>query len=61
MAQLVAPACADFGQIATVDASVTNFSNSGLKRSTTYRYRVRAYNAGGDSAYSNIVSAKTPR
>ena len=53
--------CGNFVQIATVAANVTNFSNSGLKRNTSYRYRVRAYNGSGDSAYSNIASAKTPR
>ena len=29
--------------------------------STSYSYRVRAYNAGGNSAYSNIASATTPK
>jgi len=53
--------CSNFVQIATVGANVTNFSNSGLKRNTNYRYRVRAYNGAGASAYSNIASAKTPR
>jgi PKD repeat protein len=53
--------CSNFAQIATVSASVKNFSNSGLKRNTSYRYRVRAYNGAGDSPYSNIASAKTPR
>jgi hypothetical protein len=40
---------------------VTTFSNTGLSRSTAYRYRVRATNGGGDSAYSNIATATTPR
>ncbi len=53
--------CSNFVQIATVGANVKIFSNSGLKRNTSYRYRVRAYNGSGDSAYSNIASAKTPR
>jgi len=53
--------CSNFVQIATVGANVTNFPNSGLKRNTSYRYRVRAYNGSGDSAYSNIASAKTTR
>jgi len=53
--------CSKFAQIATVGTNVTIFSDTGLKRNTSYRYRVRAYNGAGDSAYSNIASAKTPR
>jgi hypothetical protein len=51
--------CSDFTQIATVDANVIIFSNTGLTSSTTYSYRVRAYNASGDSSYSNTASAVT--
>ncbi|MHC5140066.1 MAG: fibronectin type III domain-containing protein, partial [Planctomycetota bacterium] len=50
-----------FVQIATVGANVTSFSDTGLKKNTTYYYRVRATNADGDSAYSNEASAKTPK
>jgi hypothetical protein len=50
-----------FTQIATVGANVTSYSNTGLNRNTTYYYRVRAYNAAGDSLYSNIAKAKTLR
>jgi len=53
--------CTNFAQIATVGANVKMFSNTGLKRNTTYRYRVRAYNLSGNSAFSNFASAKTPR
>ena len=48
-----------FVQIATVGTNVTSFTDTGLARSTTYYYRVRAYNSGGNSAYSNVGSAKT--
>jgi hypothetical protein len=48
-----------FSQLATVGANVTTYSDTGLNRATTYYYRVRAYNAGGNSAYSNIASATT--
>jgi predicted phage tail protein len=51
--------CTDFTQVTEVAANVTTFANSGLTKNTTYTYRVRAFNAGGNSAYSNVASAKT--
>ena len=51
--------CTNFSEIASVGAGVTSFSNTGLAASTTYRYRVRAYNAGGNSDYSNAAEATT--
>ncbi|MEC4675681.1 MAG: S8 family serine peptidase [Nitrospirota bacterium] len=48
-----------FAEIATVGANATTYSNTGLAEQTTYTYRVRAYNASGDSAYSNEASATT--
>jgi len=53
--------CTDFSEIATPDANVTSYSDAGLSTRTTYRYQVRAYNASGDSAYSNIAKATTKR
>jgi subtilisin len=53
--------CTNFARIATVGANVTSYSNINLPANTTYSYRVQAYNAGGTSAYSDIVAAKTPR
>jgi hypothetical protein len=51
--------CTNFTQIITVGAGVTTYSNTGLTAATTYQYRVRASNTGGDSAYSNTASATT--
>ena len=47
-----------FTQIATVSANVTGFGDYNLPKGNKYTYRVRAYNAGGDSAFSNTASAK---
>ena len=48
-----------FEQIDTVGADVTTYNDTGLSASTTYTYRVRAYNGAGDSAYSNEASDTT--
>ena len=48
-----------YSQIATVGAGVTSYSNTALSASTTYYYRVRAYNAAGNSEYSDEASAIT--
>ena len=52
--------CSNFAQVGTVGSNATTFSDTGLSKNTTYRYRVRAYNASGNSAYSNIASSRTP-
>ncbi|MBN1669821.1 MAG: lamin tail domain-containing protein [Kiritimatiellae bacterium] len=46
-------------QISTVGVDVTSHADSGLPQGTTYDYRVRAYNAIGDSAYSGTAQAGT--
>jgi thermitase len=48
-----------FSQIATAGANTSSFSDADLTASTTYSYRVRAYNATGDSSYSEVVTAQT--
>ena len=48
-----------FAEVATVRANVTSYSDSGLVENTRYTYRVRAYNAAGNSSYSNEASATT--
>lgn len=50
-----------YSQVATVAAGVTTYANTGLSGGKTYYYRVRATNAGGDSAYSNVVTVATPK
>ncbi|MDQ3985704.1 MAG: S8 family serine peptidase [Actinomycetota bacterium] len=49
-----------WAQIGTTGQNVTTFSNTGLRASTTYHYRVMATNAYGTSAPSNTASAQTP-
>jgi hypothetical protein len=49
----------NFAQFTTVGANVTSYSDTGRAPSTTYYYRVRANNSGGDSGYSNVASATT--
>lgn len=53
--------CTDFALYATRDSNIYGpwFNDVGLAENTTYSYRVRAVNAYGASAYSNITSAKT--
>jgi hypothetical protein len=51
--------CTNFAQVAQVGPGVVNYSNTGLTSSTNYSYRVRAYNTGGNSSYSNTASATT--
>jgi hypothetical protein len=46
-------------QIAANGANVVADTDNGLTTGTTYYYRVVAYNAGGNSAYSNTANAAT--
>jgi hypothetical protein len=57
----VGSTCTNFSQIAEVGANTVQFTNSGLSLNTAYVYRVRAFNAAGNSSYSNTASVKTPR
>jgi hypothetical protein len=52
---------ANWTEIASLGASATSYSDTGLDGGVTYHYRVRAYRAGDDlySAYSNVVQATT--
>jgi titin len=46
--------------LAITGPDVTSFSDNGLTRGVSYRYRVRASNAAGISGYSAQASAETP-
>jgi hypothetical protein len=48
-----------FTEIGSTGPNVTSFSVTGLQAATGHSFRVRARNAAGDSAYSNIASAVT--
>src|SRR5262245_3183208 len=59
MERCAGSACANFARIVEPAQNVTSYSNAGLSRRTTYRYRIRACNGGNCSNYSNIVSGTT--
>lgn len=48
-----------YSQIATLGENVTTYNNTNLSASTTYTYRVVAYNTAGNSSYSNEANATT--
>ena len=49
----------DWVEIGTAAANATLFSDSGLEPTTTYHYRVRAFNIIQSSAFSNQVRVRT--
>jgi hypothetical protein len=50
----------NFSQIDTVGANITSYNDTSVAQLTTYYYRVRAYNSGGTSAYTNTANDTTP-
>jgi hypothetical protein len=48
-----------FTEIATTTVNTATYTNSGLTGSTLYYFRVRAYNGGGNSSYTSVVSGTT--
>src|SRR5688572_8143365 len=51
--------CSNFSVVTPVAANVVTLADSGLADATFYRYRVLAFNAHGNSPYSNIAEATT--
>lgn len=49
-----------WSQIDTAVADATSYQDTSASESTTYYYRVRAYNNGGNSTYSDEANATTP-
>lgn len=52
--------CTDFSGVAIVTKDTTSYTSSGLRRSTTYRFRVQATNSAG-TAVSTIIPATTAK
>jgi hypothetical protein len=50
----------NFAEIDTVVANEESYSDTTCIPNTLYYYKVCAYNGSGNSAYTNIASAKTP-
>ncbi len=49
----------NFVEVASTGANVVNYTNTNLSASTSYYYRVIAYNGAGDSSPSNISNTTT--
>ncbi len=50
----------NWSQLTTVATNVLSYSDTTVAPGTKYYYRVRAYNVGGNSSFSNTANATTP-
>ena len=46
-------------RVATLGANSVTYGDNGLRRNTSYWYRVQAYNIVGGSTFSNVLAANT--
>jgi hypothetical protein len=53
--------CTKFVEIGKVGPHVAAFRDGSVDPRTTYRFRVHAWNASGDSSPSNVVEVTTPQ
>ena len=53
--------CTEFAEIGKVGPHVAAFRDGSVDPCTTYRYRVRAWNASGGSSPSKVVEVTTPK
>jgi len=49
-----------FGILATLGADTVTYHDASVAGKSKYRYRAKATNSAGDSAYSNEVEVTTP-
>lgn len=49
--------CTNFSRIAAPAANVASYDDTNVRSGRTYSYRLRAVNASGNSAYSNVAKA----
>ena len=57
VARCTGSTCTEFVTVAQLAATTTSWTDLGLRSRSTYRYRVYASNAAGNSPSSNIASA----
>ncbi|MEN4042840.1 MAG: multicopper oxidase domain-containing protein [Anaerolineaceae bacterium] len=50
----------NFSTLATLGTNITSYTDTAVTPGSSYVYRVKAVNAGGDSAYSNTASVTIP-
>ena len=53
--------CSNFVEIGRVGSNTTSYLDGTVAGNTQYSYRMRAFNTGGVSSYTSVVSVKTPR